>query len=138
MGRLNFRHTVRNVLRFAPAIVVDRAVPDPSDEVPPMLWRVGHAGMPKDLLELGVLLRPNLRIAGRNPQLKQEIADVTMLPVGRRNWIGLFMRPAHKHDEDLRARVLRRSFQLGRIDAAQMAPARRAHVVQSNGVGASG
>src|SRR5215471_764484 len=47
------------------------------------------------------------------------------------------MRPAHKHDEDLRARVLRRSFQLGRVDAAQMAPARRAHVVQSNGVGAS-
>jgi|SRR6516225_6928815 hypothetical protein len=48
------------------------------------------------------------------------------------------MRPAHKHDEDLRARILRRSFQLGRVDAAQMAPARRAHVVQSNGVGASG
>jgi hypothetical protein len=48
------------------------------------------------------------------------------------------MRPAHKHDGDLRARVLRRSFQLGRVDAAQMAPARRAHVVQSNGVGASG
>src|SRR5215472_6731000 len=48
------------------------------------------------------------------------------------------MRPAHKHDEGLRARVLRRSFQLGRLDAAQMAPARKAHVVQSNGVGASG
>src|SRR5262249_16114039 len=48
------------------------------------------------------------------------------------------MRPAHKLDEDLRARVLRRSFQLGRVDSAQMAPARRAHVVQSNGVGASG
>jgi hypothetical protein len=47
-------------------------------------------------------------------------------------------RRADRRDGGLQGQVSRRSLQLGRVDAAQMAPARRAHVVQLSDVGASG
>src|SRR5262249_10385569 len=80
VGRLDFRYPVRDVLGLALPVLGNRSVLDPPNDIPPMLRWKGHAGMPKDPLELRVLLRPNLRIAGDDPHFKQDVPDVTMLP----------------------------------------------------------